>query len=485
MIAGIKSGSGKTTLTVALLNILKRRGMKVMSFKCGPDYIDPIFHETVLGVPSKNLDTFFTPSKEELMNSFIREMKADDMDDMAVIEGVMGLYDGVSPTGDEGSSYEVAAYLDCPIILVADVKGMGRSMIPMLSGFLKYDAHDLIKGVVLNRISDSYYEKIAPVVEDELGIKVLGHLRDEKEAGVGSRHLGLILPEHEEGMKEKLEKMTGLVDLGVDIDQALKMADSAPLLTISATVSETETGALKEKSSERIMNEVTTGTKTTSTSAGAEQSVTTDSVSSPNYLTGKRLVMVARDEAFSFYYKDNLAMLEDRGAVIRYFSPIKDETIPDDADVIILGGGYPELFAGELSRNQSMLRAVRKAYDNDVMLLAECGGFMYLQKFIEKDGKEYEMCNIFDGKCRDMKKSVRFGYIEVYDKTGIFIPAGESVKGHEFHYWDCDKNGAGARAVKVSGHIAYDCCRVGKRCFAGFPHLYYPSNSRFVSKILS
>ncbi len=446
MIAGIKSGSGKTTLTVALLDILKKRGMKVKSFKCGPDYIDPIFHETVLGVPSKNLDTFFTPSKEGIRKSFIREMESGNESDIAVIEGVMGLYDGVSPTKDEGSSYEVASFLDCPIILVADVKGMGRSMIPMLSGFLKYDTRDLIKGVVLNRISDNYYEKIAPVLEEELGIRVLGHLGAEKKAGLESRHLGLILPEHEEAVKEKLGLMTEMVSGGIDIDSIVKMSQRAPSLAVFEDVTE-DLGV--------------------------------------NYLTGKRKVLVARDEAFNFYYKDNLAMLEDHGARIGFFSPLRDESIDTDTDVIIFGGGYPELFVKRLSDNKAMLESTHEAYDRGVMLLAECGGFMYLQKSIEKDDREYEMCNIFDGVCRDMKKSVRFGYIEIYDKTGIFIPEGESIKGHEFHYWDCDKNGEDAKAVKVSSNVVYDCCFISERCFAGFPHLYYPSNPRAVSKILS
>ncbi len=480
MIAGIKSGSGKTMITCALLRILKDKELAVKAFKCGPDYIDPIFHETVLGVASKNLDTFFIPSRQALWESFCKDAPEDGI---SVIEGVMGLYDGVSGIGGEGSSYELASFLGCPIILTADVKAMGQSMIPMLSGFLKYDRNSLIRGVILNRIPDRFYERMKPQIERELGIKVLGHLRDEKELVTGSRHLGLKLPVHDPTVSAVLEKTVAAVSEGIDIEG---------ILEISAVAQDPEEGKACEnlqdpENEQRACENMQKPGKAQDDPDQIKEQGKQLTVKNeyPVYVQKKRHVLLARDEAFNFYYKDNISLLEEKGAVIDTFSILRDEKLPHDTDVIMIGGGYPELYLRQLRANTSISHSIRETFETGAVLVAECGGFMYLQQSLENDRERYSMCGIFDGKCRDMKRSVRFGYIELYDKTGFFFNEGESIRGHEFHYWDCDKNGTDAVAVKRSDGSRYDCCRIGERYFAGFAHLYYPSNPGIVSKILA
>lgn len=223
MIAAVKSGSGKTTITCAFLKQLLCRKKHPVSFKCGPDYIDPMFHEQVLKIPSKNLDTFFS---DALQIQALYEMELPGHD-IAVLEGVMGLYDGLGGIREEGSSYHLAKTLDVPIILVVDARGMGKSVIPLIAGFLQYDEKKLIKGVILNRTSKMFFDTIAPLIEEELAIKALGCIPNEKELTIGSRHLGLILPEEMEELNFQLEKAGQLLEKYVDVDAMIGIAESA------------------------------------------------------------------------------------------------------------------------------------------------------------------------------------------------------------------------------------------------------------------
>ena len=441
MIAAPKSGSGKTSITCGLLSALKGRGMKPVSYKCGPDYIDPMFHKTVLGIPSKNLDTFFTDEKTTI-NLMLDDRQEDEF---ALIEGVMGLYDGLGGVREEGSSYHLAKVTKTPIILVVDAKGMGKSLLALISGFLSYDKEKLIKGVILNRMSKGYYDTIAPLIEEELGIEVIGYVPDKMDFELGSRHLGLILPDEIDGIATKLNEIGNELEATLDIDKLIEIGQTACDIPCDKATQSLE-------------------------------------VSSGNQ---KPVIAVAYDQAFCFYYEDNINLFRKFGAEIKYFSPLKDKNLPEGTSAILLGGGYPENYLEELSSNSNMLEAIRSANKEGLPIIAECGGFMYLHESItNKDGKEYKMAGILPGGCVYKNKLVRFGYIELNSTKASSWISKESIKGHEFHYFDCDNNGDDFLAVKPVTGKTYSCIINKDNVFAGFPHLYYPSNPAFARCIV-
>ena len=443
MIAALKSGSGKTLATCALLQALKERELRPLSFKCGPDYIDPLFHEEALGIPSKNLDTFFT-DEEQTKRLFLDHAAKGDF---AVLEGVMGLYDGLGGIREEGSSYHLAKVTKTPIVLVADMKGMGRSVIPMIAGFLDYDKEHLVQGVLLNRVSRGYYEMVKPWIEEELKIRVVGFLPEKEELYMKSRHLGLVMPDGGEDIRRKLRIAAEEWEKTVSMEDILGIAAGAEPLTIRKT----------ERNGERRL------------ARGKNRPV----------------IAVARDEAFCFYYADNIRMLEECGAEIRYFSPLRDQRLPGKCHGLLIGGGYPELYAEELSRNIEMRRAVREASKSGMPVVAECGGFLYLHSaMMGRDGGSYEMAGVLPAVCYDTGRSVRFGYIEIREKKSCFLPEGEKIKGHEFHYYDSSDNGSGAIATKPATGREYSCMIEDETHWMGFPHLYYPSNPAFAESFV-
>ncbi len=447
MIAAPKSGSGKTIITCGLLWALKERGLNPVSFKCGPDYIDPMFHKTVLDISSKNLDTFFTD--EETTVNLMLDGRNDG--DFAVLEGVMGLYDGLGGIREEGSSYHLAKITKTPVILAVDAKGMGRSVIALIAGFLSYDTDKLIKGVILNRTSKSFYEIIAPLIKEELGIKTLGYVPDNPEFKLESRHLGLTLPGEVAGIREKLAAISRVLTDTVSVDEITGIAMMEP-------------GDLPADSG---FCKVTGHAATTATTQALA------------------VIAIARDQAFCFYYDDNLKLLEKYGAIIKYFSPISDKKLPDNTSAILIGGGYPEMFLKELSENKPMRGEIRNAYKKGMPVIAECGGFMYLHDSIsDKDGNEYKMAGIIPGGCVYKNKSVRFGYIELSPKGENTWNKDIKVRGHEFHYYDCDENGDDFIAVKPVTGRQYPCIINRDNLFAGFPHLYYPSDERIAETIV-
>lgn len=463
MIAAPRSGSGKTTVTCALLQALKNRGKQVAACKCGPDYIDPMFHEQVLGVPSCNLDTFFT-EKDRTRMLFMRHVAEGGLREEyahAVVEGVMGLYDGLGGIREEGSSYHLAEVTGTPIVFVADVKGMGRSIVAYLAGFLQYDRSRLIRGVILNRISVGYYETVKPMVEKELGLRVLGFLPERESFHMESRHLGLIMPGELEGIRERLRSVAMEFERTVSVSGMLEIAESA--------------GEMEERPE-------FCGLKVTAENRGIEEYA----VAGKDGSRDKRpVIAVARDEAFCFYYKDNLRMLRENGAEIRYFSPIHDQRLPEECAGILLGGGYPELHAEKLSRNVSMLAAVRKAAEEKMPIVAECGGFLYLHRGLtDREGVRHVMAGVLAAECFYTGKSVRFGYVELQEKKSSFLPEGEKIKGHEFHYYDSFAPGEDVLAVKPATGKRYFCVTEGENCWMGFPHLYYPSNPAFAGSFV-
>ncbi|MEE1242322.1 MAG: cobyrinate a,c-diamide synthase [Frisingicoccus sp.] len=437
MIAAPKSGSGKTTLTCALLQTLKDAGKNVVSYKCGPDYIDPMYHQKVLDIPSKNSDTFFT-GEEETKWLFLKNRTEKDF---AVIEGVMGLYDGLGGIREEGSSYHLAKVTKTPIILVVDAKGMGRSVLPLIKGFMDYDKEQLIKGVILNRMSGAYYKTMKPLIEKDLSVCVVGYFPENKKLHIESRHLGLVMPDELDDIKVQLQTASVELKKTISIEQIMQIAAGAEDL---------ECSEFDIDAADSFKGEV-----------------------SP-------VIAVARDEAFCFYYEDNLMLLQDYGAEIVYFSPLHDKEIPENCHGILLGGGYPELYMEKLSQNESMKASIRKAIYHHMPIVAECGGFMYLHKEMTDDkGRTYEMVGAIDGNGIYTGKLVRFGYVELREKCANFLPEDTCIRGHEFHYFDSSRNGEDVVARKPVTGRTYDCVIEMENSWLGFPHLYYPSNPQF------
>ncbi len=445
MIAAIKSGSGKTTITCGLLEAIKQRGHAVTAFKCGPDYIDPMFHRKVIGVASHNLDTFFSDDEQ------IRELYAKEGADneIAVIEGVMGLFDGLGGIRQEGSSYHLAKVLQIPIILVIDAHGMGRTVVPVLAGIKDYDEANLIKGVVLNNTSEAFAKTIAGIIEEEVKIPVVGYVPKLRDIKIESRYLGLRLPEEIEGIKEQLAEFAGQLEKTVNVDKLLEIAESVDKVGVSNRGSQCDNQGSADNNA-------------------------------------KIRIAVAMDEAFNFYYDENLQMLKEYGAELVYFSPIHDRCLPDSINGILLGGGYPELKAEELSSNISMRESIKKAIQSNIPSIAECGGFMYLHDSIRlEDGSVYPMVGVINAESSYAGKLVRFGYVEINEKRSLFLKEDRCIKGHEFHYFDSTDNGKDAVATKPVTGKNWECVHAGVNHWWGYPHLYYPSNPDFVEHFIN
>ncbi len=423
MFAATGSGRGKTTIVSSLLSLMKDRGQNIHSFKCGPDYIDTKYHEAVLGIPSTNLDPFFCQD-HLLAASFYNAAGS-----LNVIEACMGLFDGLG-VSSSCSSYQVAQTLQCPIVLILDCSGMAYSIIAEIKGFLSLDSDCLIKGVFLNRISSGFYEKIKPVIEEECGVRVVGYLPKMADIELKSRHLGLMSVAENDGTN-KIRAVTDTLDKTLDVDSILAIA-------AGQTISHKEL----------------------------------DSYVIP--FKSKKKIAIAYDEAFWFYYKDNIKLLEEAGADIVYFSPLRDKNLPDDIDGIYIGGGYPENFLKDLSQNLSMINAIASFAESGGHIFAECGGFMYLCKGImDRSGGLYNMTGLFDDVAENKGKLVRFGYVDISLE-------GESIKGHEFHHFDVADPGDEAIVTKASTGTSYGAFRRYKNVLAGFPHLYFFSNPGFI-----
>lgn len=451
MIAAVSSGCGKTTITCAILEAIRRRGISAVSFKCGPDYIDPMFHRTVLGIDSINLDSYFS-SEDEINDSIYRYGG-----DISVIEGVMGIYDGIG-CDKKGSCYEIAKMTGTPVILVVNAAGAGATIVSVIKGILSDDTEQLIRGIILNRISDSFYKKLLPYLEEEIAgtgnVRVIGHLTDNKDIVIDSRHLGLVLPGEIGGIKDKLQKAADIIEECCDIDAIIETAAAADS---SKTV--------------EARNRIRDG------KAGCPAVA----------VRGEKVIAVARDEAFCFYYPQNLGIIEEAGYTIEYFSPIYDKEVPRKALALLLGGGYPELHLEELCRNRSMLRSVRAAIESGMPSIAECGGFMYLHSTIEnKNNICYEMTGVIDGKCTFTGHLVNFGYTRIsgYAREGKKIVY-NGMKGHEFHYFDSTSPGSDLLLVKESSGKEYMSMYADILRLWGFPHLYYPSKPEAIMRFLN
>lgn len=444
MITGIASGSGKTTMVCAILQELKRRNLSLAACKCGPDYIDPMFHRAITGAKTANLDLFFTPP--EVVREILYQNSIDTA--ITIIEGVMGYYDGMQLGKDTASSYDVAKQTMTPVILAVSCKGMSLSLAAVIKGVVEFREDSNIQGILLNGISKAMFERIKPVIEEETEIPVVGFLPPLTEFQLESRHLGLVTPDEILNLQEQLDYLSEIARESIDLDSILKIAENAPELLIGEVddIPDIPTGEMKE-----IIR-----------------------------------IGYAYDKAFCFYYQENLQLLRKMGATLVPFSPLNDAFIPDNLNGLLLGGGYPEVYAKELKENISMRESIYSAIHSGMPCIAECGGFMYLHERMQgKDEEWYEMVGAIEGESFKTNRLVRFGYVSLTANEGTTYSTNEEVlRGHEFHYWDSTDAGSDYTATKTSTPISYPTMHAKSNLLAGYPHLYYYSSPNFVQRFI-
>ncbi len=419
LIGGTGSGCGKTTLTIALLQALKSRGLKLSGFKCGCDYIDPMFHREVLGVSSGNIDTFFY--EEEVC----REIFAENAKEFSVIEGVMGFYDGGA-----GSTQNVSEVLDCPVILVVNGRGAFQSILATIHGFLTWKENNIV-GVILNNTSENVFLQLRQDIE-KMGVCAIGYVpKLTADLTLESRHLGLVTAKEVAGLSEKIKKVAEILEGSLDIDSILEIGfATADIPQVGLDIPKKE----------------------------------------------KAVIAVSKDEAFCFCYRENIAVLEKMGAEIAYFSPLHDEKLPD-CNGVYLVGGYPELYLDGLEKNVSMRCDIKGKIGGGIPTVAECGGYMYLNQKI--DGRE--MCGVLAGECEKKDRLVRFGYVNLHCEKGGETLFGSGFKGHEFHYYDSTDNGEDYICTKQNG-TSFKACHATESLYAGFPHLAFLSDIQSVER---
>ncbi len=440
LLAGDRSSSGKTTIVAGLLSALRSRGLQVQSFKVAMDYIDPSYHTWITGRACRNLDGYLMPENA------VREIysHASEGADVSVIEGVRGLYEGYD--GDLGSTAQIAKLLKVPVVFVVDARSITRSAAALVKGYMDFDPEVQIRGVILNKVgSERHASKARSEIERYAGVEVVGVIPRNDSMHLAMRHLGLVPvlegKTRHEGFEERLNRIREIVEEGLDIDRILEMAGEAEPLP------EQETDLYKK-------SDLGEGVR----------------------------IGLALDEAFNFYYRDNLEQMELSGAEVVPFSPVHDSALPE-VDGIYIGGGYPELYARDLSENQTMLNSLQRAHDRDVPIYAECGGLMYLAREIEWDGERHEMSGLVPGKTR--RGNIRVvSYVHGrLAETCVLGPAGSKIMGHEFHHsemvMDEDvkyavrlERGTGIRGGwdgVVEGNMVASYAHIHSASYRGFP----------------
>ena len=454
LITAPSSGGGKTMLTCGILQALLNRGYYPAAFKCGPDYIDPMFHKRVLGVDSYNLDTFLC-GKDGVKNVLKQH---GNQSDIAVMEGVMGYYDGLAGISTDASAYDVADVTETPAILLVDCKGLSVSVLPVIEGFLGYKKNSRIGGVILNRLSPMMYGRMKKMIEEQMSITVFGYLPVMKDVTFESRYLGLKLPNEVEKIKEQIQSLGKQVEKSIDLEGLIKLAESAPEVKVDVS----------------LKNE-TDGDCLDSYSAGRKN---------PDLAYEKIKIGIAQDEAFCFIYRDNKELLERMGAELVPFSPLRDEKLPKNISGILLYGGYPELYAEKLSANQAMRVEIKQKLEKGLPCMAECGGFMYLMEEMEgSDGKNYPMVGSIKGASYQTHSLKRFGYITLSGGT-VFEKNVGDIPAHEFHYYDAEECGHAFTAKKPLSERHWKCMISTETLFAGYPHLYYQGNPKIAEAFL-
>ena len=474
IVAGTHSGVGKTTIAIGLMAALRKRGMVIQPFKVGPDYIDPSYHGAVCGRPSYNLDTWMM-GIDGVKKTFAKAMQTTvgsselgvgsktsnirTQDSIGVIEGVMGLFDGKDGKDEQGSTAHVAKVLGIPVILIVDARSMARSAGALVYGYEKFDPKVKIAAVIFNRVgSERHFKMLKQAMESKCKAKVLGCIPRHEEISLPERHLGLVMPEEPgargKGQGARLKKLGELIERSVDVDGILKIGSRFKV----------------QDSRFKIVNR-------------------------KSQIANVRIA-VAYDNAFCFYYQENLNMLKELGAGLVFFSPLKDKRLPNDINGIYLGGGYPELYAKKLEENELLRKAIKDFADNGFPIYAECGGLMYLGKGLKDlTGKKYEMAGVFPWVSRMLEKRKSLGYREVKVVDCQFLKKGQKIRGHEYHYSEIDeppqkiKRGYSImhnpplspfRKGGQGGFEGFVC----KNTLASYIHLHFASNPKFAEEFV-
>lgn len=439
MIAGTHSGVGKTSVTLGLIKAFQNKGLKVHAFKVGPDYLDPLHHRRITGRPSRNLDSWMCD--EHLEELFQRGSEGADL---IVVEGVMGLFDGMSGDSELASTAEVAKRLKMPVVLVADASAMARSFGALIHGYTSFDPDLEFAGVIANRVyGDSHYAYLSQALQGNVKTPLLGYLPPDENVSLPDRHLGLVAPESNE-FEAVYENLGRWIEKSLDLDVILRAVEKFPSLPPVAT---------------KLFVPANNSCR----------------------------VAVARDSAFHFYYEDNLDLLKCRGAELIEFSALKDSEIPE-CDVLILGGGYPEAHAEELAANRSMLGSVKK-HAASKALYAECGGMMLLCKeLIDLEGKRFEMSGIFEETVLMTERCRALGYVEITTLNNSPLgPKGSVARGHEYHYSDIKKSLTGKQAYTLKKPATGVCKEDGmnqNNIQAGYAHIHFASNPKMADFLL-
>lgn len=439
-IAGTNSGVGKTVITLAIIRAFINRGLPVQPFKCGPDYIDSEYLSRSARRDSYNLDTWMMGEKE-VANTFYRKMQNADI---GIVEGVMGLFDGTETESLKGSTASVANLLNIPIILVVNAKGLAQSIAAIVKGYHTLYEKINIAGVIANNVGSKEHKKILEETLKKHNLPpLIGILPKNKAFELSERHLGLTPDFETEKQEEWFNEIAEIVAENIDLNRLLKISE-----TVKSNFNET-----KEK-----------------------------------YFDNKLRLGIAYDEAFHFYYRDNLDLFEKHGFKLIKFSPLNDKKLSDNIDCLYFGGGFPEMFVEKLSANKSMINSVKKFAENDGVIFAECGGYMYLiENFINDSKHVFSMCGLLKGNAVMTNSLQNFGYKEVLlDKNCIFGEKGTEIKGHEFHWSKINFANLENNLFLVKGPRAENWNKSGqiyKNVFGSYIHLHFSSNQKIVKNI--
>jgi len=435
IIAGTNSGCGKTTVTIGLMALLQSKGMQVAPFKTGPDYIDPAFHRRVTGLPSYNLDSFLL-NDQSLQHLFHKHSAGSDI---AVVEGVMGMYDGLGKEGS-GSTWEMAQKLNLPVVLVVNCKGLYQSVIAIIKGFAELKNPSNVRGVILNHVSSKMqFEFLQSLIEEETGIACIGYLPTREEIGLESRHLGLIQADEVDTLPKKVALLRQTMEETIAIPALLKATE-------------------------------------------IEQPFPT-AIELPNLDLSDLQIGVARDKAFSFYYQDNLELLEKLGATLHYFSPLNDPSLPTACNCLYLGGGYPEVFATELQQNTALMQQIRKKIESGMPVYAECGGLMYLtESIISLKNEETPMCGVFNVSVQMTTRLQRFGYAQI-NYANTITPCQEFHRSQLVQKEPQKNYRETYQLRKPKRSTEWECGLQRKNCLAAYAHVHFYSNFEFLNAI--
>jgi len=483
LIAGTNSRVGKTTITDGIILALVKRGLKVQSFKTGPDYIDPSYHSLFSGRACRNLDTWML-SKNSILELFERQA---ELSDISVIEGVMGLYDGLKDRED-GSSAHLAKILKCPVILVVDASSMSRSAGAVVLGYKQFDKNVNLKGVILNRVgSISHYKSLKSAIEKATRVLVLGYLPKDKDLILPERHLGLVPTQENAPLKDFKNKLLTHTKKNIDVNKIIGISQSV------GTIPNFERKLFPNRVFMRYVSPCHSDpeAKPKGKNLGVKGILRSPAVGGvPQNDRSKISIAIAKDAAFNFYYQDNLDLLKHYGAELIEFSPLRDKLLPSNIGGIYIGGGFPELFAAKLSKNITLRRDILKKAKTGMPIYAECAGLMYLSKeIIDFENKKYPMVGIFNASSIMGNRLRALGYVNIQvQKNNILSKKGSKVRAHMFHWsylkQPIKKEQFAYKVKKNKTDITLDGLTKWKT-LASYAHLHFASNPIFAKNFIN